>query len=699
MRSGRDPTHVVRGRSPGRPAPVFLGAHSRLEFTGKGINETPTRLILFLALLPLATLVEAGRPASSSFASSLKDWSFQSLLAPEDGNPSGTLLDELSGVTATGKGVIVGIIDSGIDWRHPDFRDPSDSLRSRILSIWDTKHYLALGAASMEEGPPPPGFDYGREWRRNEIEAGLRGEIRGPARDPVLDHGTYVAGIAAGNGNADPRYRGMAPDAEIVVVTDGEESTISDALRYIFEVAEREGLPAVVNLSGGLAWGYREENLEELFREQPGRALVAAAGNVGQQQHVRFDLEETAYYTVFQTHEEVPPLWKSEEVPGRRYRWLVAYHQGPGEAWVGTGRSEEEMVWRSSHEVADLGGEPDGHPFLVEDPEYVLDSLVTATGDTLGRTAWSGHHVGENIWLQIVVENWMPEQSDWRFAAKGSGVLHVWVRSRAPSQVLDSRSIDDPYFQPYDNLYTLSYPSTSPEVISVGAFANRVPDAYENLQAGDLMPYSSRGPSLDGLLKPDLIAPSVLTAARSGDSTRYRDGFGRGGGGTSAASPVVAGAVALYFERFPRATNREVWRALTESATSDEFTGETPNFDWGYGKLDVAAFLQEPPTVVAVEPGEIRPAGFSLEQNYPNPFNGSTSISYQLPGPGAVELILYDLLGHPVRRLVSEYQGAGLHETAWDGADDEGKQVASGVYLYKLEVGDQLLSRRLVFVR
>ena len=676
-----------------------MGAHSRLEFTGKGINETPTRLILFLSLLPLATLVEAGRPASSSFASSLKDWSFQSLLAPEDGNPSGTLLDELSGVTATGKGVIVGIIDSGIDWRHPDFRDPSDSLRSRILSIWDTKHYLALGAASMEEGPPPPGFDYGREWRRNEIEAGLRGEIRGPARDPVLDHGTYVAGIAAGNGNADPRYRGMAPDAEIVVVTDGEESTISDALRYIFEVAEREGLPAVVNLSGGLAWGYREENLEELFREQPGRALVAAAGNVGQQQHVRFDLEETAYYTVFQTHEEVPPLWKSEEVPGRRYRWLVAYHQGPGEAWVGTGRSEEEMVWRSSHEVADLGGEPDGHPFLVEDPEYVLDSLVTATGDTLGRTAWSGHHVGENIWLQIVVENWMPEQSDWRFAAKGSGVLHVWVRSRAPSQVLDSRSIDDPYFQPYDNLYTLSYPSTSPEVISVGAFANRVPDAYENLQAGDLMPYSSRGPSLDGLLKPDLIAPSVLTAARSGDSTRYRDGFGRGGGGTSAASPVVAGAVALYFERFPQATNREVWRALTESAASDEFTGETPNFDWGYGKLDVAAFLQEPPTVVAAEPGEVRPAGFALEQNYPNPFNGRTSISYNLPGPGAVELILYDLLGQPVRRLVSEYKAAGSHETTWDGADDEGKQVASGVYLYQLEVGDQLLSRRLVFVR
>ena len=645
----------------------------------------------FLTLLMQVSLAALGISVYPSTASPLNR-SLQTPTVPEEEGTSGTLLDQLSGVTATGKGVIVGIIDSGIDWRHPDFRDPADSLRSRIISIWDTQLYI-----SMEEGPPPSGFDYGREWTRDEIEAALRGERRGPPRDPVLDHGTYVAGIAAGNGNADSRYRGMAPDAEIVVVTFGG-ATITDALRYIFEVADRKGLPAVVNFSGGLPWGYREENLEALLREQPGRALVAAAGNVGQQQHVRFDLEETAYYTVFQTHEEVPPFWESDEVPGRRYRWLFAYHQGPGEAWVGTGGSEEEMVWRSSSELADLGGEPDGHPFS-EDPEYVFDSLVTAAGDTLGRTAWSGHRVGKNIWLQIVVEDWMSAQSDWRVAAKGSGVLHVWMLSSAPSPVQESRSIDDPYFQPQDNLYTLSYPSTSPEVISVGAFANRVPDAYENLQPGDLMPFSSRGPSLDGLLKPDLVAPSVLTAARRGDSTRYRDGPGPRSGGTSAASPVVAGAVALYFERFPRATNREVWRALTGTAASDEFTGETPNLDWGYGKLDVAAFLQEPPTAVAAESGEALPSAFSLEQNYPNPFNGRTSISYQLPGPGAVELILYGLLGQPVRRLVSEYQGAGFHRVAWDGTDDEGNPVASGVYLYQLEAGDQLLSRRLVFVR
>ena len=161
----------------------------------------------------------------------------------------------------------------------------------------------------------------------------------------------------------------------------------------------------------------------------------------------------------------------------------------------------------------------------------------------------------------------------------------------------------------------------------------------------------------------------------------------------------MAGAVALYFERFPRATNREVWRALTESAASDEFTGETPNLDWGYGKLDVAAFLQEPPTVVAGDAGSVRPAGLSLKQNYPNPFNGRTSISYRLPGHRAVELTLYDLLGRPVRRLVTEYQEAGTHQVSWDGMDDDGRPAASGVYFCRLKTGDRQLSRRLVLVR
>ena len=610
--------------------------------------------------------------ASTVSGSSPKDWSFQSLSGPENGELSGSLLESLSGVTATGKGVIIGIIDTGIDWRHPDFRDPADTLRSRILAIWDRESSPEVTG----EDSPPEGFDYGRVWTRDEIEAALRGEAVGPPRDPYR-HGTFVAGIAAGNGNADPRYRGMAPGAEIVAVTPA--GGILGGAHYIFEVAERKGWPAVVNYSAGGFPSHWREELESLLREVPGRAMVVSAGNLGMGlRHARFDLSEVASYTIYRTSPR-------ENEQGTELK-LRAYYRGQGEGWVGAGLSEdvEKMVWRSLEEIAE------------SEFEDVTDNLGTA------KVIWSGGHVGKDIWLFIHIEDSNPELAEWRVAARGSGVFHTWVRSGGPLDEPVQEPLDDPQYRSRDNSYTLSSPSTSPEVVAVGAFASRdlefLRDTYQdllnNLKIGDLLPFSSRGPALDGLLKPDLVAPGVLTAAFSGDSTNYRTAAG-----TSISSPVVAGAVALYFERFPRATNREVWRALTESAASDEFTGETPNYDWGYGKLDVAAFLQEPPTVVAAEAGEVLPSGFSLAQNHPNPFNGRTTIAYELAEPGGVELTLYDLLGQPVRRLVSEYQGAGSHRVAWDGTDDEGNPVASGVYLYRLKAGHQQRARRLVLVR
>ena len=230
--------------------------------------------VLLPCLLMQVPLAAAEIAISSGFPPFLKSRAFQSVSVPEGGETTGTLVEMLSGVTATGKGVIVGIVDSGIDWRHPDFRDPADSLRSRILSFWDM---------DSELGSPPAGFDFGREWTREEIEAALRGEGTGPPRDTsggvVAGHGTYVAGIAAGNGNGDPRYRGMAPEAEIVVVSAfSQQFSMLDAIRYVSGVAEREGRPVVVNTSFVTGPGTDQEGWEQLLRERPGRAMVASAG-------------------------------------------------------------------------------------------------------------------------------------------------------------------------------------------------------------------------------------------------------------------------------------------------------------------------------------------------------------------------------------------------------------------------------------
>ena len=97
---------------------------------------------------------------------------------------------------------------------------------------------------------------------------------------------------------------------------------------------------------------------------------------------------------------------------------------------------------------------------------------------------------------------------------------------------------------------------------------------------------------------------------------------------------------------------------------------------------------------------EITPVqDFTLEQNYPNPFNPSTRIRYQIPKGALVNLTIYDLLGREVRTLVSEQQPAGVYEVQWDGNNNQGKRAASGVYLYTIQAGDLIQSKKMTLMK
>jgi len=174
----------------------------------------------------------------------------------------------------TGKGVIVGIIDSGIDWRHRDFRDPTDSTKTRILAIWDMDD---------ETGPSPDGFAYGTVWTREQINAALRGE--GTIRQTDTNgHGTHVAGSAVGNGSASGSHRGIAYEADIVVVK-GQSAV--DGSSFVFGMADALGKPAVINFSQGTHFGphdgttMEEQAVNGLLQAKSGRVFVTAAGNEG----------------------------------------------------------------------------------------------------------------------------------------------------------------------------------------------------------------------------------------------------------------------------------------------------------------------------------------------------------------------------------------------------------------------------------
>src|SRR5664279_2031015 len=184
----------------------------------------------------------------------------------------------------SGKGVIVGIADTGVDFRHLDFRKTDGT--TRILGLFDQR---ASGAA----GSPPAPYTYGGECTPAMINSAIAGDPSACTQRDTHGHGTHVAGIAAGNGqatgNGQLAYRmiGMAPDADLLVAnppgTGLVTSNVLDAIAYMKAKAQALGKPLVVNMSFGSYFGARDgtSNYQQALDNLAGAGviLVAAAGN------------------------------------------------------------------------------------------------------------------------------------------------------------------------------------------------------------------------------------------------------------------------------------------------------------------------------------------------------------------------------------------------------------------------------------
>ncbi len=108
--------------------------------------------------------------------------------------------------------------------------------------------------------------------------------------------------------------------------------------------------------------------------------------------------------------------------------------------------------------------------------------------------------------------------------------------------------------------------------------------------------------------------------------------------------------------------------------------------------------VQKAPTGV-VQNNHLLPADYNLFQNYPNPFNPTTTIGYSLPKVSYVTLKIYDLLGREVKTLVSTEQNGGLHRVQWNGLNNYGSKVASGIYLYRIEAGDFNVTKKMILLK
>ena len=229
---------------------------------------------------------------------------------------------------------------------------------------------------------------------------------------------------------------------------------------------------------------------------------------------------------------------------------------------------------------------------------------------------------------------------------------------------------------------SLGIPSDARGSLSVGAIRR------DQWDLGAVASYSSRGPTADSRIKPDLIAPSGVTTASYGTERLF--------GGTSAATPHVAGAAALLKSANPALGRDQLWDALID-ATVDIGTRGRDN-ESGYGKLVLVSSRQ----ITAVRPGPVpydRTLTFGLGDPFPSPFNAEVTIPFVLAAAGPVRLVVYNLTGQPVRVLADGWETAKVHQVRWDGRTTAGVEAASGVYWVVLQAGGTVQTAKLALIR
>jgi minor extracellular serine protease Vpr len=577
---------------------------------------------------------------------------------------------EIFGIPYTGKGAIIGIIDTGIDIFHMDFRDPADPNRSRVISIWD----LELEPEGNEQ--PPASFDYGVEYTRGQIESDLRGDTEGLVRAlDVNGHGTHVAGIAGGNGaQANGTYVGVAPDAEFIVAAfpGGRFATarIVDALQYIFSKAEELGRPAVVNMSiGGHGGSHDGTSVAELAISEhavlPGRAVVVAAGNSGTRNHHQGEEVAPSRRSLFDI--TVPEFTPTEGDDNDFFLQFLWYEfEGDPDITV-------EVESPSGH-AASAG---------------VNDSIYVETADGAVLLMDFGHAVHDNVRLMYLEvfdadEDLPPRHGRWnvRFFNNGTGTatFNAWLVTSSMGNVTLRPNTG--------RRHTVTMPGTAEYGITVGSYVtrntwtdiNNVTRTLASAEIQRLSTFSGGGPTRDGRLKPDVTAPgeviasSLSRSSSSRSSERMRDPGYVISRGTSMASPHVAGVVALMFEANPHLSGAEIQEMLRKTSYEDRFTDNVPGQDWGYGKVNsVTAFN-------LFDMLEGVPDRFVALQNYPNPFNAATLIRFALPEAAEGRLVVYDILGREVAVLAEGAFSPRVYTVAFEAGN-----LSSGVYMFRLE--------------
>ena len=458
-----------------------------------------------------------------------------------------------------GKGTLIGIVDSGIDYENAEFRNEDGT--TRIVSLWD----------QSVNGRPPAGYLAGTEYTREQIDAALATEDKEVRRQmvktsDVSGHGTAVAGIAAGNGRGSEgrRFRGAAPEAELIIVKMGapreggfpRTTELMRGVDYIVRKAVELRRPVAINISFGNTYGSHDgTSLVERFLNDIAdmwkNVICIGSGNEGASAghvsgKVRRQISETVELAVQQREPALSiQIWKPYvDEMGVSVISPSGRQAGPFYEFLGAQR-----YILGDTELLIYYGEP--KPYSVKQEIYL--SLLPGK-----------QYIESGVWKIVLTPGRIVD-----------GEYQMWL----PTQT--SLNMGTAFLQP-NSMSTLTIPSTASLAVTVAAYDART-FSYAD--------FSGRGPAGmyegENVLKPDIAAPGVrVTAPVPGGGYQSFSG-------TSFAAPFVTGSAALLMEwgivrgNDPYLYGEKVKAYLRKGAKQLAGYERWPNALLGYGALCV----------------------------------------------------------------------------------------------------------------
>ncbi len=501
----------------------------------------------------------------------------------------------------TGEGILVGVIDSGIELLHPDFMDENNE--TRVLYLWD---HLAEDSVDLI----PAEYGYGNVWSKEQIDAGFSTHVD---QIQFFGHGSVVTGIAASDGSATGQFKGVAPDCQLIVVNSDFSradwaSSIADAVDFIFSKAQELGMPCVINASLGSYFGSHDGldanalAIADLIQAEPGRAFVCAAGNSGSinPYHLSYEVTSDTSFTWFK--------YASNTVLGTGAVFF--------ELWADTADFSQVQFAIATDKVNPSYSKraQSGFRNIQDNIDQVLsEELIGSGGNTIANfQSWATIRGGQ-YQLQVLLEQPDSTQYFYRFLTTGSGTFDLWstatfgsssmvLQDDLPSSDIMPEIVN--YKLPDGEQRIVSSWACSDKTLTVGNYINRSEYVDYNgnvvdtgFELGEISPTSSQGPTRDGRLKPDITATGAFTLSSGSfemlnwliNNEPFKvapGGFHNRNGGTSMASPVIAGVSALILEQCPYTNYETILTAVQENGVADNYSGSVPNDLWGNGKID-----------------------------------------------------------------------------------------------------------------